>query len=96
MYIEDLLNKQWNVNSSSPYSSPVVAVRKKDGEIRLCCGYRKLNAKTVSDRNPLPHIQNIIDGLGGKQYFTLLDQSKAYHKLHLHLDSQKLTASITP
>ena len=39
MYIEDLLNKQWIVNSSSPYSSPVVAVRKKDGTMRLCCDY---------------------------------------------------------
>ena len=96
MYIEDLLNKQWIVNSSSSYSSPVVAVRKKDGTMRLCCDYRKLNAKTVPDRHPLPCIQNIIDRLGGNQYFTLLDQSKAYHQLHLHPDSQKLTAFITP
>ena len=47
--------------------------------MRLCCDYRKLNAKTVPDRHPLPRIQNIIDGLGGNQYFTPLDQSKAYH-----------------
>ena len=43
-YIEDLLNRQWIVNFSSPYSSPVVAVRKKDGTMMLCCDYRKLNA----------------------------------------------------
>ena len=48
------------------------------------------------DRHPLPRIQNIIDELGGNQYFTLLDQSKGYHQLHLHPDSQKLTAFITP
>ena len=79
MYIEHLLNKQWIVDSSSLYLSPVVAVRKKDGTMRLCCDYRKLNAKTVPDRHPLPRIQNIFDGLGGNQYFILLDQSKAYH-----------------
>ena len=64
--------------------------------MRLCCNYRKLNAKTVLDRHPLPHIQNIIDGLGCNQYFMLLDQSKANHQLHLHPDNQKLTAFITP
>ena len=63
MYIEDLLNKQWIVNSSSPYSSPVVAVRKKDGTMRLCCDYRKPNSMTVADRHPLQSIQNIVDGL---------------------------------
>ena len=96
MYNEDLLNKKWIVHSSSSYSSPVVVVRKKDGSIRMCCEYRKLNAKPIPDRHPLPRIQNILDNLGGNQYFTLLDQSKAYHQLHLHPDSRRLTAFITP
>ena len=97
MYIEDLLNKKWIVHSSSSYSSPVVVVvRKKDGSIRMCCDYQKLNAKTIPDRHPLPRIQNILDNLGGNQYFALLDQSKAYHQLHLHPDSRRLTAFITP
>ena len=87
MYIEDLLNKQCIVNSSSQYSSPVVAVRKKDGTMRFCCDYRNLNAKIVPERHPLMH----IDGLGGNQYFMLLDQSKAYHQLHPHAEIQKLT-----
>ena len=67
--------KMYIVNSCSPYSSPVVAVQKKDRTIRLCCDYRKLNAKTVPDRHLLSRIQNIIDGLGGNKYFTLLNQS---------------------
>ena len=95
MYIEDLLNKTWIVHSSSSYSSPVVVDRKKDGSVRMCCDYRKLNAKTIPDRHPLPCIKNILDNIGGNQYFTLLDQSKAYHQLHLHPDSRKLTAFIT-
>ena len=64
--------------------------------MRLCCDYQKLNAKTVPDGHPLLRIQNIIDGLGGNQYFTLMDQSKSYHQQHLHPDSLKLTAVITP
>ena len=76
-YIEDLLNKQWIIHSHSEYSSPVVAVRKKDGTIRLCCDYRKLNQKTIPGRHPLPRIQNVIDNLGGNKFFSLLDQSKA-------------------
>ena len=76
--------------------SPVVAVREKDGTMRLCCDYRKLNANIVPGRHPLLRAQHIINGLGGNQYFTLLYQSKAYHQLHLHPDSQELTAFITP
>ena len=62
----------------------------------MCCDYQKLNTKTIPDRDPLPFMQNIFDNLGGNQYFTLLDQSKAYHQLHLHPDSQKLRTFITP
>ena len=60
-----------------------MAVRKKDGSIRLYYHHRKLNAKTIPDRHPLPRIQNIVDNLGGNQCFTLFYQSKAYHQLHL-------------
>ena len=95
-YIEGLLNKKWIVHSSSSCSSPVVVVRKKDGFIRMYCDDRKLHAKTKPDRHPLLRIQNIFNNLCGNQYFTLLNQSKAYHQLHLHPGSQKLTAFITP
>ena len=94
-YIEDLLNKQWIVHSNSACSSPVVAVRKKDGTLRLCCDYRKLNSKTIPDRHPLPRIQDILD-LCGNKYFSLLDQSKAYHQLKLDPERRKYTAFITP
>ena len=60
----------------------------------MCCNYRILNAKTIPGRHPLPCIKKILDNIGGNQYFTLLDQSKAYHQLHLHPDSRKLTAFI--
>ena len=96
MYIKDLLNKKWIAHSSSSYSFPVVLVRRKDGSIRMCCDYRKLNAKIIPGRLLLPPIQNILDDLGGNQYLTFLDQSKAYHQLHQHPDSRKLAAFTIP
>ena len=95
-YAEDLLNKQWMTNSHSEYSSLSAAVRKKGGTLRLCCDYRKLNAKTIPDRHPLPRIQDIIDSLGKNQYFILLDQTKAFNQLHMDPDSRKFTAFLTP
>ena len=58
-YIQDLILKGWIVKSKSPYSAPVVCVRKKDGTLRLCIDYRLLNQKTVPDRHPLPRIQDL-------------------------------------
>ena len=78
------------------YSSPVVAVKKKDGSLRLCCDYCKLNLKTIPDQHPLPRIQNIIDNSCHNNIFILLDQSRTYHQLQLEPKSRKYTAIITP
>ncbi|KAK3742618.1 hypothetical protein QZH41_000460, partial [Actinostola sp. cb2023] len=95
-YVEDLLNKGWVRKSRSAYSSPVVCVRKKDGSLRLCVDYRRLNQKTIPDRHPLPRIQTVLENLGGNHWFTLLDQGKAYHQGFIHPDSRNVTAFITP
>ena len=95
-YIEDLLNKQFITPSKSAWSSPVVCVRKKDGSLRLCVDYRGLNSKTVKDRHPLPRIQETLDNLGGKEWFTVLDQGKAYHQGFISPGDRHLTAFITP
>ena len=58
-YIEHLLNKGWITKSASHYSSPIVAVRKKDGSLPLHCDYRSPNSKTQVDRYPLPRIQDV-------------------------------------
>ena len=76
-YIEDLLNRGFIRKSKSPFSSSVVCVRKKDGTMRLCIDYRELNKKTVPDRHPIPRIQEALDSLGGKSWFSVLDQGKA-------------------
>ncbi len=78
-YIEELLNKGWIKRSCSNYSSPVVCVRKKDGTLRLCIDYRQLNQQTIPDRHPLPRVKDALESLGGNEWFSLLDQGRAYH-----------------
>ncbi|TKS84065.1 Retrovirus-related Pol polyprotein from transposon 412 [Collichthys lucidus] len=95
-YIQELLVKGWIVKSQSPYAAPVICVRKKDGSLRLCVGYRLLNHKTVPDRHPLPRIQDLTDSLGGYSWFSILDQGKAYHQGFIAEGSRYLTAFTTP
>ncbi|PIK37585.1 hypothetical protein BSL78_25582 [Apostichopus japonicus] len=95
-YLEDLLARDWITKSKSNYSSPVVCVRKRDGSLRLCVDYRELNRKTVDDRQPIPRIQDILDGLKGSSWFSTLDQGRAYHQGYIDPKSQPLTAFVTP
>ena len=59
--------------STSPWSSPVVMVRKKDGGWRFCVDYRKVNSVTRQDTYPLPRIDATLDSLAGSVFFTTLD-----------------------
>ena len=86
----------WIRESFSAYSSPIVCVRKKDNQLRMCVDYRQLNAKTIPDSQPIPRIQDILDSLGGAQWFSTLDMSKAYHQGYIDKDSRHLTAFVTP
>lgn len=76
--LERLLNTGCIEPSTSPYSSGLVLVRKKDGSLRVCVDYRALNTLTVPDRYPMPRIDELIDTVGRCQgrYFTSLDLLK--------------------
>ena len=95
-HLQDMINRGWISNSKSPYSSPVVCVRKKDGSLRLCVDYRQLNSKTEDDRQPIPRIQDILNSLSGNTYFSVLYQGKAYHQVFVAEEHRHLTAFITP
>ncbi len=69
--------------SMSPYSAPVVLVKKKTGELRFCVDYRKLNAATIRDMYPIPRIEDIFDNFFGARYFTTLDLFSGYWQIKM-------------
>ena len=95
-HIQELADKGVIRPSSSPYASPIVIVRKKDGSIRLCVDYRKLNAITRRDAFPLPRIDETLDAIGGASFFSTLDLASGYHQVAMHEDDQEKTAFTTP
>ena len=82
--------------SSSPWSSPIVMVKKKDGSWRFCVDYRKLNSVTRQDAYPLPRIDATIDSLAGATYFTTLDLASGYWQVEVEEQDKKKTAFSTP
>ena len=81
--------------SASPWSSPVVMVRKKDGTWRFCIDYRKLNLATHRDAYPLPTIDATLDSLAGCRYFTTLDLASGYWQVAVAESDKEKTAFST-
>ncbi len=82
--------------SNSPWSSPIVLVRKKDGTWRFCIDFRKLNDVTVNDAFPLPQVADLMDNLAGHQYFSTLDLASGYWQVPVDGSSQEKTAFVIP
>ena len=94
--IQDLLKKGFVRPSMSPYSSPVTLAEKKgEGKTRMCIDYRKLNAITVNDHQPIPRIDDILDKLSNKRYFSKLDISSGYWHVRMAPEDIPKTAFST-
>lgn len=74
------VNKIIEDKSQSPWVSPVILVRKKDGTIRFCVDYRRLNAITIKDSYPLLRIDGILDQLSGNSWSSTLDLTNGISK----------------
>ena len=92
-HINDMLERNVIEPSSSPWASPIVLVRKKDGTTRFCVDYRKLNEATVKDAYPLPRIDETLDHLAGACWFSTLDL--LYWQVEMEPDHRAKTAFIT-
>ncbi|GFY07905.1 retrovirus-related Pol polyprotein from transposon opus [Trichonephila clavipes] len=81
--------------SSSPWASPIVLVRKKDGLTRFCVYYRRLNDVTEKDSYPLPMIDDTLDTLAGNTWFSTLYLKSGYWQVELHPDDKEKTTFTT-
>ena len=94
--IEELKSSDMVEDCHSPYASPILLIRKSSGEMRMCVDYRALNKLTVKDHYPIPRIDDLIDRMAGKKYFTTLDLHSGYHQVPVARDSRPKTAFVTP
>eukprot|EP00731_Ephydatia_muelleri_P000272 Em0001g272a len=81
--LDEILQKDVIQPSASPWASPVVLVQKKDGTMRFCIDYRKLNAVTRKDAYPLPRIDETLEVLGGSKWFSTLDLLSGYWQVEV-------------
>ena len=93
--VRELLDKGMVEPSTSPFSAPILFVRKPDGSLRMVLDYRGLNAMTVKNRYPLPRIDDLLDSIKHAKVFSCIDLASGYHQLELPEADRPKTAFAT-
>lgn len=93
--VSKLLDHNIIEESHSPWSAPVVLVRKKDGTHRFCVDYRRLNGVTIKDSHPLPRVDDTLDRLSGARVFSTIDLTAGYWQIPLNPNDKEKTAFST-
>lgn len=94
--LEEMLQHGVIEPTTSPWASPMVIVRKKDGTVRICVEYRRLNSVTDLDAYPLPRIEHILDSIGTARFITTLDLAKGYWQVPVSPVDRDKTAFVSP
>ena len=94
--LSEMLDKDVIRPSESPWASPVVLVKKKDGSTRFCVDYRRVNTVTRKDAYPLPRIDTTLDTLAGSKWFSTLDLISGYWQVEVNPEDREKTAFCTP
>ena len=95
-HLRDLLAIGVIKESRSPYASPIVIARKKNGSVRMCIDYRTLNTKTIPDQYTTPRIDDALDCLTGSRWFSVLDLRSGYYQIAMAEEDKEKTAFICP
>ncbi|XP_069975057.1 uncharacterized protein [Penaeus vannamei] len=94
--IEDMADAGIIEKSTSPFCSPIVVVQKKDGSVRICGDYRKINTITKTDAEPMCDQRAIFSRLTESKFFSKLDLTKGFFQIPLHPESREVTAFTSP
>uniref|UniRef100_A0A3B3QR63 Gypsy retrotransposon integrase-like protein 1 n=1 Tax=Paramormyrops kingsleyae TaxID=1676925 RepID=A0A3B3QR63_9TELE len=96
LHLKELYDANIIRESESPFASPVVIVKKKNGKIRLCIDYRKLNAQTIKDAYALPNIEETFTALTGSRWFSVMDLKSGFYQVEMVEEDKPKTAFVTP